>query len=314
MIIVASANGNVGMQAAMDVLKAGGSAIDAVEAGIRPVEANPEDKSVGYNGYPNLLGQPELDASIMNGRTLETGAVAALSNYTYPISVARRVMETLPHVLLVGEGANRFTTEMGFEQEGGMVSDEMAEIWETRLKKEMTDEQFASLPNRNDLHQWVRLTTDPRRTYGTTNMIVMDKHGDICSGVSTSGWAWKYPGRVGDSPIIGAGNYADNRYGAATCTGMGEMAIRASTAHSLVFYLKMGYDLHKACRQAMLDLNDLGGKYLSIMNFVAIDKDGNHAGYTTREGRTYVYQTPDMDSYEEVDRTVVNVTQTWKVE
>ncbi|MEM7333353.1 MAG: N(4)-(beta-N-acetylglucosaminyl)-L-asparaginase [Chloroflexota bacterium] len=314
MIVVASSNGSVGIQAAVDVLKNGGSAIDAVEAGIRPVEANPEDKSVGYNGYPNLLGEPELDASIMNGRTLETGAVAALSNYTYPISVARRVMETLPHVLLVGDGANRFTTEMGFEQEGSMVSDEMEAIWETRLKKEMSNEVFDSLPDRNDLHEWVRLTTDPRRTYGTTNLIAMDKNGNICSGVSTSGWAWKFPGRVGDSPIIGAGNYADNRYGAATCTGMGEMAIRASTAHSIVFYMKMGYDLQKACREAMLDLNDLGGKYLSVMNFVAIDKDGNHAGYSTQEGRTYIYQTPDMAHFEEVSRTIVDVNQTWKLD
>lgn len=314
MIVVASANGDVGIEAAMDVLKAGGTAVDAVEAGIRLVEANPKDTSVGYNGYPNLLGQPELDASIMNGRTLEAGAVAALTNYSYPISVARKVMETMPHVLLVGEGANRFTTEMGFKQDGEMISDEIKAFWEKRLKEDMSDDVFDNLPNRTDLHEWVRLTTDPQRTYGTTNLIAQDKNGDICSGVSTSGWAWKYPGRVGDSPIIGAGNYADNRFGAAACTGLGEMAIRASTAHSVVFYLKMGMSIEEAGKRAMLDLNDLGGPYLSVMNFVALDKDGNPGGFTTTEGRTFIYQTGDMASHVELERTVVKVRQTWKVD
>lgn len=313
MIVVASANGRIGIQAAMDVLKAGGSAIDAVEAGTRLVEDNPEDTSVGYNGYPNLLGQAELDASIMNGRTLETGAVGAIKQYKNPISVARKVMETLPHVLLVGDGADHFAAEMGFEKAEAMYDENIRQFREKRLTQDMPADVFADLPNRFDWHEWTKLATDPKRTYGTVNFIAKDGNGDICCGVSTSGWAWKYPGRLGDSPIIGAGNYADNRYGAAACTGLGEMAIRASTARSIILYMKMGLSLDEACQTAMIDLNDLGGPYLSMMNFIAIDKEGNPAGYSTAEGRTYVYQTADMTTHEEVERTQIAIRQTWKL-
>lgn len=117
MIVVASANGRVGIGASMEVLKAGGSAVDAVEAGIRLVEDNPEDHTVGYSGYPNLVGVVELDASIMDGRTLGAGAVGAVRGFRHPISIARKVMDTLPHVFLVGGGAERFAEEMGFERE-----------------------------------------------------------------------------------------------------------------------------------------------------------------------------------------------------
>lgn len=314
MIVVASANGNVGIQEAVDILKAGGSALDAVEAGIRLVEANADDHSVGFNGYPNLLGQPELDASIMNGRTLESGAVAALSSTPYPISVARKVMEHLPHVLLVGEGADHFAKEMGFDQNEPLLTPEMETFWEERILKDMPQAVFDDLPNRVDWYEWVRLTTDPQRTKGTVNFIAIDKDGNICSGVSTSGWAWKYPGRVGDSPIIGAGNFADNRYGAAACTGLGEMAIRACTAHSVVFYLKMGLDLAEAGERAMKDLDDLGGDYLSVMNFIAVDKAGNPAGFTTTAGRTFIYQTDKMSSFAEEERTHVQIRQNWKLD
>lgn len=316
MIVVASSNGRIGINAATQILRQGGTAVDAVEAGIRLVEANPEDNSVGYNGYPNILGEVELDASMMNGRTLESGAVGALKGYVHAITVARQVMERLPHVLLVGEGASRFAAEMGHPPQPEMLLPETRTVWADRLRPEMgqtglTDEDIAQLASRADLAHWVELATDPERTKGTVNFIAQDKDGNICTGVSTSGWAWKYPGRLGDSPIIGAGNYADNRYGAAACTGMGEMAIRASTAHSLVFYLKMGLSLAEASERAMMDLRDLGGRFISVMNLVAIDKDGNHAGFSSVDGRTYIYQTPDMPECEELPRTVVPIPPRW---
>lgn len=310
MIVVASTNGRVGIQAAVDVLRQGGSAVDAVEAGIRLVEDNPNDHTVGYGGYPNILGEVELDASIMDGRTLTSGAVAALKGYREAISIARKVMETLPHVLLAGEGAARFAAEMGFTPQP-LLTQEAEAVWRKRLESDMPADTFAQLQHLPDLHKWVTLATDPERARGTVNFIAQDGEGNIAVGVSTSGWAWKYPGRVGDSPIIGAGNYADNRYGAAACTGMGEMAIRAVTAHSIVMYMKMGLSLAKACVRAMEDLNDLGGAYLSVMNFVALDKNGNHVGYSTVEGRTYIYQTAEMETAVEKPRTVVPIQQRW---
>jgi beta-aspartyl-peptidase (threonine type) len=311
MIIVASSNARVGIQQGMEILRAGGSAMDAVEAAIRLVEDNPEDNSVGYNSFPNILGELELDASIMNGATLESGAIAAMRNYREAISIARKVMETLPHVLLAGAGAERFAAEMGFEEQAEMLTEEMRNFREKRLRQDMSAEVFAELAERSDLHEWVKLATDPERTRGTVNVLAQDGQGNLCTGVSTSGWAWKYPGRVGDSPIIGAGNYADNRFGAAGCTGMGEMAIRASTAHSVIFYLKQGMSVEEAGIQAMQDLNDLGGKYVSVMSIVALDKDGTPAGFTSMKDRTYIYQTDDMDAYVELPRTYVEIRQRW---
>ncbi|MCB8978924.1 MAG: N(4)-(beta-N-acetylglucosaminyl)-L-asparaginase [Ardenticatenaceae bacterium] len=311
MIVVASSNGRIGIEAAAQILRQGGTAVDAVEAGIRLVEANPEDHTVGYNGYPNILGEVELDASIMNGRTLESGAVGALKGYLHAITVARQVMDKLPHVLLVGDGASRFAAEMGNPPQPEMLLPETRTTWADRLRPDMNDADIAQIASRTDLAHWVELATDPERAKGTVNFIAQDRDGNICTGVSTSGWAWKYPGRLGDSPIIGAGNYADNRYGAAACTGMGEMAIRASTAHSLVFYLKMGLSLAEASERAMTDLCDLGGRFISVMNLIAIDKDGNHAGYSSDNGRTYIYQTPDMAECEELPRIVVPIPPRW---
>ena len=310
MIVVASSNGSVGIKESMRVLKNGGSAIDAVEAGIRLVEANPDDHTVGYGGFPNILGEVELDAALMNGADLSAGAVGAMQGYPYPISVARKVMETLPHVFLVGRGAERFAAEMGFEP-ASLLTNEARQVWEKRLREDMSDEQFNNWANLSDLHRRVELATDPERARGTVNFIAQDDNRDIAVGVSTSGWAWKYPGRLGDSPIIGAGLYADNRYGAAACTGMGEMAIRAGTAHSIVFYLKQGLPVKEAGRQAMLDLNDLGGRYLSVMNFVLLDPQGNHAGFSNIEGRTYIFMTGNMAEPEESPRVVVPTQMRW---
>ena len=311
MIVVASKNGIVGIKESMRVLEAGGSAVDAVEAGIRLVEANPDDHTVGYSGYPNLLGQVELDASIMDGCNLAAGAVGAMQGYKHPVSVARKVMDNLPHVFLVGRGAERFAAEMGFER-CNLLTKEARQVWEERLRADMSKEALNRLAERSDLWKWVEIATDPERAKGTVNLLARDAQGNICAGASTSGWAWKYPGRLGDSPIIGAGIYADNRYGAAACTGMGEMAIRASTARCVVLYLKMGLSLAQAGRQAMEDLNDLGGRYLSRMSFIAMDQDGHCAGFSNAEGKTLIWMTENMDEPEEMPRTHVRTKELWR--
>ncbi len=310
MIIVASANGSIGLEAAKSVLLQGGSALDAVEAGIREVEASSQCHTVGYSGYPNILGRVELDACLMDGATLCSGAVGAISGYKHPISIARQVMERLPHVLLVGEGAARFAREMGFQPEE-LLTDEAYQVWKQRLQKDFPDLNLESLERLNDLWQRVILATDPERAGGTVNFLVRDRHGNIAGGVSTSGWAWKYPGRLGDSPIVGAGLYADNRYGAAACTGMGEMAIQASTARSLVLYLKLGMSVEEAGREAMADLNHLGSRYLGRMNFILMDAAGRVGGFSTAEGTSYVYWREGMPAAEEVARTVIAIKQQW---
>jgi beta-aspartyl-peptidase (threonine type) len=317
MIVVTSQNGVVGVAEAMRVLRAGGSAVDAVEAGIRLVEVNLEDHSVGVGGYPNMIGQVELDAAIMDGCELAAGAVGALRGYSHPVSVARKVMEMLPHVFLVGSGAVRFAAEIGFEP-CELLTEEARRAWEERLRQEMPAEVFSQLLEQAegrpspDLTKWLGVVTDPERVKGTVNFIAQDAQGHIAAGVSTSGWAWKYPGRLGDSPVVGAGLYADDRYGAAACTGLGEMAIRACTAHSLVFYLKMGLSLEEAGRQAMQDLNDLGGRYHSFMSFVTLDRDGRHAGFSNAEDQTYVYQTGDLDELVEAPRLYIPTKGRWE--
>jgi beta-aspartyl-peptidase (threonine type) len=306
MIVVASANGRVGIGAAMEVLRRGGSALDAVEAGTRLVEDNPEDHTVGTGGLPNLEGEVELDASIMDGRTLATGAVAALKGYANPISVARRVMADLPHVLLAGEGAARFAAECGFAR-AELLTEEAQRTWKERLEGKLPPNASPGMvAYYQKMREWVTLATDPEKVAGTVNFLARDREGNIASAVSTSGWAWKYPGRVGDSPIIGAGNYCDNRYGAAACTGRGEMAIRAATARSVVLYLKQGMALPEALAEAMRDLWALDDPYYGGMHIVALDAAGNPAAATNEAaGTTYVYMTDEMDTHVEAPRLVL---------
>lgn len=312
MLIITSANGEVGLRAAMDVLQAGGSALDAVETGIRLVEANAEDHSVGLGGYPNLLGSVEQDASLMDGTTRLAGAVGALKGFPHPISVARAIMETLPHVLLVGEGAERFAREMGFEP-AELLTPAAAAAWREKLLRVMDIATFEALPTRHDLWRWVRLSSDPQRAGGTTNFIALDAAGNLASGVSTSGWFAKYPGRLGDSPIIGAGNYADSRYGAATCTGMGEMAIRAGTARSAVWHMQHGATPEEAGRRVMEDLDTLAGPYLATMNVLLLDAHGRHAGITNNPtGETYLILTATLTEPLRLPRTFIPTRQCWR--
>jgi beta-aspartyl-peptidase (threonine type) len=283
--------------------------LDAAIAAVKCVEDNREDHGVGTGGIPNVLGEVELDASVMDGRTLAAGAVAAIKGYRHPIEIARKVMETTPHVLLAGGGAELFAERHGFEP-AELLTPEAEAIWRERI--------LGGTPTGSNLYadsyqmymaavrDWTKLLHD--RILGTTNVIVRDANGDIASAVSTSGWGFKWPGRVGDSPIIGAGNYADNRYGAAACTGRGEMAVRAVTAYSIVRYMRDGLSLYEALRRAMLDLRDLDDPFaerVNVMNAVGMDRDGNVAAISTAADTFYVFQTLEMTEPEERQRACV---------
>ncbi|QUL99657.1 MAG: N(4)-(beta-N-acetylglucosaminyl)-L-asparaginase [Candidatus Fermentithermobacillus carboniphilus] len=290
----------------MEVLKKGGTAVDAVEAGIRLVESNPEDTTVGYGGLPNLLGEVELDASIMDGETLAAGAVGAVKGYEHPISIARKVMEELPHVMIVGEGAERFAREMGFEKKD-LLTPKAREIWEKGLKEKAPDIYGERAEYLESLRRFANLAVDPEKHLGTVNFIAMDSRGHLATGVSTSGWAWKYPGRLGDSPVIGAGNYADSRYGAAACTGRGEMAIRLSTARSIVLYMEMGLSLEEAATKAMLELARLKDRFWGRVSCIVMDAKGNHGAFSVGGPSKYVVMTEDMDAPQELPRVEIPV-------
>ncbi|MCX2728469.1 N(4)-(beta-N-acetylglucosaminyl)-L-asparaginase [Thermomicrobium sp. 4228-Ro] len=305
-IVVGSRNAAVGFPYAIEVLRRGGTALEAAIAAVKAVEDDLRDQGVGTGGIPNILGEVELDASVMDGRTLAAGAVGALKHYPHPIEVARRIMECTPHVMLVGDGAELFARTHGF-QPANLLTPEAEAIWRAVIRGERSTEQNVYEDHyqlyMSVVRRWRQLLH--RELFGTTNVIVRDLAGNIASAVSTSGWGFKWPGRLGDSPIIGAGNYADNRFGAAACTGRGEMAIRCATAHSVVMYLRFGFTLEDALRQAMLDLRALDDPYAeadTVMNIVAMDRDGNVAAASTSPEATYVVQTIDMETYEERPR------------
>jgi beta-aspartyl-peptidase (threonine type) len=303
--MVSSENGRTGMIAAMDLLRRGGRALDAVELACRITEDDPNDHSVGYSGIPNVAGEVELDASIMDGRTLRTGAVAGLRGYGNPIVLARKVMEETPHVLVVGQGAVTLAVELGMTPQE-QLTDAALQIWRERFT-----ERGIQPGSRADLRNVAHELTRPvplkdqgvapaggART-GTVNFLARDRYGDLASAVSTSGLAWKYPGRVGDSPIIGAGNYCDNRWGAAACTGMGELAIRVSTARSIVLYMRFGMSPREAGLAALKDLDELQDEIQPAyrMNMVLLTPAGEHLGFTSMpEKRLYLYMTGDMDA------------------
>ena len=308
-MIVASENGRAGAQAAMQLLRNGGHALDAVELACRIVEDDPEDHSVGYGGIPNVLGEVELDASIMDGDTLRAGAVAGVQGYGRAISLARRVMEETPHVLIVARGAERLAVETG-EIAADQRTPEAQRRWGERFAErnltpgETRELRLVARQLTRPLNLQDQLSKNARvDTLGTVNFIAVDQHGDLASAVSTSGLGWKYPGRVGDSPLIGAGNYCDNRYGGAACTGMGELAIRVSTARSLVLYMKMGASLQAAGLEALRDLMGLRAGEGQYMNIVALTPAGEHGGFSTVPGKRYLYWTGDMDEPALSERT-----------
>lgn len=287
-IVIASGNGTPGLAAGIAVLRKGGSALDAVEACARVIEADPSDTSVGRGGKPNVLGVVELDASLVDGTTHRVGAVGALTGYLHPITVARAVMERLPHAMLVGGGAARFAAEIRAEK-ATLLTPSTRKMWVERLAK--ARETPASVRRRAKLAPVVAKTVGEER--GTVNFIALDRAGDIASAVSTSGWAYKYPGRIGDSPIVGAGNYCDTRYGGACCTGFGELAIRNVTAKTAVDRLAAGMSPVEVARRAIVDVNVLDD---AAFNIVVLAADGSHAAASNRTDRRYAWQRVDMDA------------------
>jgi isoaspartyl peptidase/L-asparaginase-like protein (Ntn-hydrolase superfamily) len=305
-IMIASHGGDVGLPAGMAILRGGGSAIDAVEAAVRVVEDSLDEHYVGTGGLPNLLGVVELDASIMDGRTRRAGAVGAVRGFPNPISIARRVMEGLPeHVMLVGEGAERFAEQQGFER-AELLTEEAQRLWREGLEQGDGAEVAGDRRYRAAMRARLEGAGDGR--LGTVDVIALDRSGSLCVGVSTSGLPWKLPGRLGDSPIIGAGNYCDDRYGGAGCTGRGEVSIRVCTAHSVVRRLAAGDGPVEACLSALAEAASIDDPFRSPLSCVALLPDGRHGAAATNaaEGyRTYAVMTADMDAAQQQPRAVL---------
>ena len=294
MIVVTNNEGKSGIATTMRKLADGAAALDAVEAGIRLVEDDPDVRTVGRGGWPNLLGEVELDASVMCGSTLRTGAVGALQGYRHPVSVARQLLERLPHELLVGAGAARFAHEIGAEA-CELLTDESRAAWQRWFAAEVSASDRAQWPD-VPLERYCHNAVDPEIGKDTTVFLAIDRGRNVVSGTSTSGWGWKYPGRLGDSPIIGAGSYADSRYGACACTGAGEMTIRTGTARAVVLYMKMGMSVERAVEEAVNDMRALKGGLISRVTIHAIDNRGGHRVVAVNglPGNHYWFWAPGM--------------------
>jgi N4-(beta-N-acetylglucosaminyl)-L-asparaginase len=273
-MLLANAEAWPGFDTTVELLKQGGASIDSMVSGIAKVEREAKVRSVGYGGWPNMLGEMEFDAGVMDGTTRDVGAVGAVPA-TLPVSaLAHEVMKHLPHVMLTGAGARRFASERGFAVDEVLHPDSKRVWWE-RLQKEMSPEQLAAFPD-IPLAPLSNNITDPERVRDTTVFLGRDARNGIGVVTSTSGWAWKYPGRLGDSPIPGAGFYADSRYGAAACTHTGEMTMRCSTSRSIVLAMRLGYTLADAIKLAVDELSELRTGFLAGVVIHAIDAKGNH--------------------------------------
>ena len=286
------------IQRGISMLRYNASAADVAEYVAREVEDDPDEHSVGYSGWPNILGEVELDASFMDGATLSAGAVAALRGFRHPISVARQVAHRLPHVLLAGSGAARFADEIGAERRE-MLTDIAKNEWRKQLNS--IDEEGARMVRGEVIglvNEVLRHSRGSEESHDTMNVIVRDAAGHLVSAVTTSGIAWKYPGRVGDSPVIGAGNYCDDRFGAAACMGLGEITMRLSSSAHAVFALGAGKKLHEAGCDVVREMLPLLGISTSAdpmtradwVRLLLIDKDGHTGGFATRAGLQYKVQ------------------------
>jgi len=255
-------------EAAMKILIQGGRALDAVEAGVKVTEADPDNMSVGLGGLPDREGKVTLDASIIDEYG-NCGAVAFLENIVHPISVARLVMEDTPHVMLVGEGALQFALEKGFKEEN-LLTEKSKREWEKWLVKS----EYKPVPNIEN--------------HDTIGLLAIDTNGNISGACTTSGMAYKMRGRVGDSPIIGAGLYADNEVGGATATGTGELVIRTVGSFLVVELMRNGYTPQAACEEAVnriiksnINLDD------HQVGYIAMNKKGETGAYCIRPGFNY---------------------------
>lgn len=306
-LLITSHTNETGRKAAekgWEILTGGGSVVDAVEKAANIIELDAEGTGVGYGGLPNEEGVVQLDASIMNGRTYSAGSVACLENIKTPCSVARIVMEKTDHVMLVGSDALEFAIKWGFKEED-LLTDKAREIW-LRWKQGLSDRDDWGPPEHlKDLENAEALRDDEFIT-GTTNVLAVDKNGDVAGITTTSGLSYKIPGRVGDSPIIGAGLYVDNEVGAAGATGRGEDVIKCCASFYMVMRMKEGRTPQQACEDALKMMVDkykkVNPNFFPGEQFVAINKKGevgccrtqgsspasmsviNAAGYRIHEG------------------------------
>lgn len=293
-IIIGSERSEAGLFAGAQLLGQGASALDAVEAALRLCEDNLEDHYVGTGGLPNARGVVELDASLMIGSTRAFAGVGALQGFAHPISVARMMLERLPqHSLLVGEGAELFARECGFER-AELLTDEAREIFRNALSPsdqsvegENTLATSGDEAYRRSALELVRRLSPHDGPWGTINVIALDEHGELVAGVSTSGYPWKYPGRVGDSALPGAGNYCDARYGAAACTGRGELAMRVTGAREVVDRLAGGEEPEDACRSMLRHAADLVDAFRSELRTLCLTPEGRHGAAASQSGATY---------------------------
>ena len=282
--------GKKAIEAGWEILAAGGSAVDAVEKAANIIEVDPEDTSVGYGGLPNERGVVQLDASFMDGRTYSAGAVACLENIKTPSSVARLVMQRTDHVLLTGAGALEFARAWGFREEN-LLTEKARKIW-LRWKEDMsTIDDWGPPEHLEDLQKlesWWQDFPDMEHHYGTTNVLAIDKNGDIAGCTTTSGLSFKLNGRVGDSPIIGAGLYVDNEVGAAGATGRGEDVIKSCASYYMVMRMKDGRTPQQACEDALKMIIDKYKKvnpdFYPSEKFVAFNKNGE-TGCATMKGK-----------------------------
>ena len=266
---------NFGIQAnaaAWEILKNKGNALDAVEAGVKIPEGDPTERSVGFGGRPDRDGRVTLDSCIMDEYS-NIGSVACLEHIKHPISVARAVMEKTPHVMLVGEGALQFALTQGFEKEN-LLTVESEKEW----KEWLQNSQYKPIVNIEN--------------HDTIGMIALDENGNLSGACTTSGMAYKMHGRVGDSPIIGAGLYVDNEVGAATATGHGEEVIRISGSHLVVELMRQGKSPQKACEEAVtriIKLTKNRNKDLKDIQvgFIALNKKGEYGSYCIQGGFNY---------------------------
>jgi N4-(beta-N-acetylglucosaminyl)-L-asparaginase len=275
-IVISTWNHGVAANAAAwEVLSKGGKAIDAVEKGVMITEADLSNRSVGIGGMPDRDGHVTLDACIMDHES-RCGSVAFLEGIAHPISVARAIMDKTQHVMLVGAGAKKYALAQGFKTIKTPIPAVKAE-WK-KWKKENKDEYKRPEINHEN--------------HDTIGLLAMDANGDLSGACTTSGWAYKMHGRVGDSPIIGAGLFVDNEVGAACATGLGEAIIRIAGSHTVVELMRHGYSAQQACEEAV---KRIISKHKDLTNlqccFLALDKQGNVGSYSVYNGFNYALKT-----------------------